>query len=250
MNRLSILYLISFKLWLAFSGCALTAAPSPDPPRRLLVCWDLSTSIMPAERARWVAQVHALSEDLGTTLWDEAAYDELTILPVHRYTATATAMASQRFSGGEFARNVRVLQRRAFMAQQADLETPHIPAETLRWTDLLGTVPRLVEYLGPAGNVRREVYFFSDMMHSTPGLDFEQGTPFTVETARARARQLTADRGWPRDLLAGIDVHVRLPGTVNGAGTVFSSERLAGVEAFWRALFDGLGASVVSWKRY
>jgi len=235
------------------AGCDLQSPSGQDEPkeRRVLVFWDVSTSITPPERARWKAHLRERTDAFGSQLWEQEAFDEVTILPVHRYTLTSIPLVQQRFTGGVYTHHEikQQKQRAAFAAQLNALDTLQLKREVLKGTDLLASIHRINEYMAGDTARVREVVYFSDMLNATPELNFESlPSPFVAASPEAMAREVIEKKGWPAGMLSGVIVAVYLPGTFEGA-LVHDEARIVAVASFWGTLFEELGADVKHWRR-
>ncbi len=92
------------------------------------------------------------------------------------------------------------------------------------------------------------VYFFSDMLNSTPDLDMERSGAITRANAGEQIRRLARKDAWSNGLLAGVDVYCVLNSIESGHGGP-AIDRLT-QRFFYDALFQALGAHLLTYDTH
>lgn len=243
---------IAFAIFI-LAGCP-EANPSALPPKnwRRLVYVDESATVSLEERHAWPHEILALAGDCRDSLWNRTASNEIVVLPLHAYTQSATPIARQTLSGSELERTKCYRSRAQFSRQLDSMALLQFQLPVRKWSDILGSIDEATRYLNRDTLSVRDLYYFSDMLHDAPpGVRLVGASaPRGPAAAVALAERLVSEHQWAPGQLSGVSVHVRLPGTISGATSAGVSNDPATIEAFWRRLFELLGARVVSWSRF
>jgi hypothetical protein len=241
---------LALLLCLATTSCRWLAEPLAGArPAWVLAFWDATSSIVPGETEGWKSWLIGLVAQRGDSLWEREQFDSILVQPLHARSASAAALFGQRFSGSEFARALRRQQRARFAAHVSTLDSLHFDTAATRHTDVLGSIDRAVAFFRGDTTSRHEVWYLSDMRQDTGGAADLVGprAPRTRATAAMLAGRVAREHAWGDQTLAGVVIRVHVPGSVSGTSTPPNAAPPAVVEAFWRVLFERLGARVVSW---
>jgi hypothetical protein len=92
------------------------------------------------------------------------------------------------------------------------------------------------------------IYFFSDMLNSTPDLNMEHGGALTRRNAAEQIQKLARQHQWRTGLLKGIDVYCVLNSVASGHRGP-AVDRLTQRD-FYQALFEALGARLVTYDTH
>jgi hypothetical protein len=90
-----------------------------------------------------------------------------------------------------------------------------------------------------------QIFFFSDMLNSTPDLDMETPRTLTRANIRDRVEQLAQRHSWRSGQLAGAEVYCLLNSISSGKRGP-AVDRLT-QQIFYKSLFESLGARLISY---
>lgn len=225
---------------LAASGCSAGAKPRLS-GRDVYVFLDLSGSIDPPQRARWERSAEALGMSLG----DDSS---ISVYAIHDRTMDEARLfgaevpvpvADGTRTSAELQKAARNAARKgAAAAIKSALENGGQAAST----DIFSAIDRVGH---PHANRRLQIYFYSDMLNSTPDFDMEKPGSLQRAGFSDRVQRLAKRHAWRPEQLAGAEVFCLLNSVESGARGP-AVDRLT-QRAFYGVLFESLGAKLVSY---
>lgn len=115
---------------------------------------------------------------------------------------------------------------------------------TANETDLWGCLSGVEKFF--KGQRSKVLYIYSDMVHSTKGLDHHKSPPKDLKAARAQAKKeipgMMAEHNLKTTSLAGTSIKVIFP------GNAVSTNKNKIMEAYWNTVFEGLGAQDITFE--
>lgn len=242
-----------FGLFFFFSICEsrgnVSAAPSENPvPVKLLILLDKSASIkfskdqtekLPDELNRLLVYSVVNRSALGVYFINSVAMSKA------YYKSTISLKEPQLNGGGldndqemdHFKQQLR-RERSNWKKKIKEALALKISGATTAETDLWGALSGIESFF--KGQANKSLYIYSDMIHSTKALDHHKFPPKDEQQAREQAKKQLAGMMTKYNLkgraLAGIDIKVIFP------GDAFSVNKNKVMEAYWRTIFESLGA--------
>jgi hypothetical protein len=242
MNRFHRLLAAGFSILAAAatSGCSAEGHPHAS-GRRLIVFIDLSASITNNQRALWKREAARLADSLAddSTIAIYAIHDQTmdaaqlyeAEIPASVADGTRTAAEKQKLARRE-------VRKGAIAAMVGALDSGGKAPRT----DIFSAIDRI----RPTRDGRRlQIFFFSDMLNSTPDFNMELPGALTRSSPADRIAQLARRHSWHSGQLAGAEVYCVLNSIESGRrGPVM--DRLA-QQAFYSSLFESLGARLMAY---
>jgi len=207
----------------------------------MYVFLDLSGSITDAQRVLWKREAMRLVDGLGDN-------SGIAVYAIHDHTMDAARLfeaeiplpvADGTRTSAENQKAARSAAREgALAAIGGALDSG---GDALR-TDVFSAIDRI--HL-PGDGRRVQIYFFSDMLNSTPDFNMEIPGSLTRSNLRDRVSQIAKRHSWHSGQLAGADVYCLLNSISSGKRGP-AVERLT-QQAFYQTLFESLGAHLVGY---
>jgi hypothetical protein len=208
---------------------------TPKVKKFVVLGFDVSSSIGPAERARW----RPIAERSINLL---APGDTLLALQVHDHTVDAAplfrgVMPTQPDAGApldeqrDFKRQLMKFRADATQALQQAFDGQALI------TDLFGVLDRL-----PSGSYLADVILFTDGLNSTQELNLEK-TRLTEELMPEVIQKLGKNHRWTGQTLAGVSVRIVLPSRAAGDRNNFVNDKST-LSVFYRTLVESLGGQL------
>lgn len=227
---------------IGLAGCSARGADNKV-GYRLIIFLDQTASIDAAQRTAWTGEASGLARQL-------AGGSSITIYPIHDRTMDAAPLfqadipvvSDNATSDIALAGHKALLRARngSLAAIEKGLDT----GPAIR-TDIFSSIDRI----RPDPLHRRTmIVYFSDMLNSTPDLNME--TPGTIKrpSIGAQIEALARRHYWQTGQLAGDDVYCVLNSIESGHRGP-AVDRLT-QKAFYDALFQALGARLVSYETH
>ncbi len=223
---------------LAASGCS-ARGYAQSSGRDLYLFLDLSASVTQAQRTLWKNESAHLTNSLG----DDSS---IAIYAIHDHTMDAARLFEAEIpvpagdgtrTAAEKQKAARTLARKGALAAIAAALDSGGKAPR---TDIFSAIDRV--HAAPGGR-RVQIYFFSDMLNSTPDFNMEVPSTLTHSTIQNHISQLVRRHSWRSGQLAGTEIYCLL-NSVDSGGRGPAVDRLT-QQAFYQALFESLGARLM-----
>jgi hypothetical protein len=212
--------------------------------RRSFVFLDLTGSVDQEQRRLWASDAGRLVDSLS-------GGSGIAVYPIHDHTMEAAPLfegeipewkpdATYEVAARQKADLVRTRDRASAAIRRA-LDSGGDAART----DIFSAIDRVQPDLQARPTA---IYFFSDMLNSTPDLNMEHAGALTRGNAAEQIRKLARKHQWRGGLLKGVDVYCVLNSVASGrAGPAV--DRLTQRD-FYQALFETLGARLVTYDTH
>jgi hypothetical protein len=233
-------------LFLAVLAMAGAACRPDASPRDVLLFIDKSGSMSTRESAAALQSGEAVVTGLSFS-------DTITLFPIHDHTLDAAPLFRARIPERGRSLEERAASKRALLdiraAARDALRRSFASAGGARHTALLEVVDKVSTAPIPAAQVFREVYVFSDFLHSTPRFDMERTTlPAGEVEITGLVSALSKEFHWTAETLRNVTIHCIVTGKSAGQRGGVNDPRV--LQRFWSALFAGVGAQVAGFDTY